>query len=102
MDDQILIVPEKAKNARDTVLMAVALDTQQWAQETQRDEEGKVHLAKARERTKGYTIFNGMLYFEDRLFVPRSQRKALLGAAHCDVPACHGGTRSTADRLKSH
>lgn len=103
MEGKVLNVRLKAPNGTpEVVARAVAIDSASWAEETANDEEGRCHLGKARARTKGYRILNGLLYFEDRLFVPTGRRQALLEASHADPPACHGGVRATAGRLAAY
>lgn len=79
--------------------ITVALDDQEWKDLTEADPEAKNHLEKARIRVKGYKIYGGLLYFENRLFVPSPKRADLLAEAHSDYPDSHGGLRATLERL---
>lgn len=54
LDSKVLLVLKSMVNPRDNVNLAVAIDTKAWAEETQADAEGTLHLAKAKGRTKGY------------------------------------------------
>lgn len=54
--------------------IAIALNEPEWKRLTAEDAEAQTHLEKARQRAKGYRILRGLLYYEDRLYVPSSKR----------------------------
>lgn len=86
-----------------TPLTVAALQIQpdaEWRKASELDSDAITHWAKARSRAKGYKIYGGCLYLENRLYVPASKREELLRAAHDEEPSCHGGSRATAERLK--
>lgn len=75
------------------------IDPQEWKRATQADEKAQIHYAKARQRQKGYKIHQGCLYYENRLYAPKSIRQELIGHFHADEPSCHGGVRATLERM---
>lgn len=56
------------------VAVIVPLNDSVWKQEQEEDEEAEEHWRKARTMEKMYKIFNGLLYFERRLYVPSRRR----------------------------
>lgn len=82
------------------IAIANPIDAREWKQLIEQDEEAKPHIEKAKKRVKGYNLYNGLLYFEKRLFVPKPKRSAILRETHADPPANHAGVRATLEQMK--
>lgn len=105
LDDKVLAaLSAAAAHEGQPVIISVATprDLNRWQQLLRTDEEAQPHLARARERKKGYKIFNNLLYYEDRLYVPKALRQRVFEEGHDDCPANHGGVRETLNRLKTY
>lgn len=103
LEDKVFSALELSRAIREEVVARVVpTNPSNFARDSEQDDEGKEHYAKARQRKKGYKIFQGLLYYEDRLFVPMKHRKDLITECHSDASAGHGGIRATVDRLKEY
>lgn len=98
VQDKVLLTFETVS----PVGMVVPIDIQKWKGLSQTDPEAQPHYAKAKARDKGYRTLNGLLYYEDRLFVPSELRKEVLSEAHEEPPSGHGGVRATLQRLSRY
>lgn len=78
-----------------SINLIVPLDAARWKRLLQQDEVAKTHFEKARKRQRGYKILNGLLYYEDRLLVPKELQRSILAECHDDFPSGHGGHRDT-------
>lgn len=84
------------------VAVTLPLDPRDWRVALESDVEAQEHLDNAKKRKKGYKIFQGALYYENRLYVPKSKRHEILTECHQAPPAAHGGVRVTAMHAKSY
>lgn len=95
IDEKILIVtPHHA-----AINVVTPLDIPRWKKLTEEDEQAAEHLLKARARCEGYKLTHGLLYYENKLYVPGAMRNELISEKHEDIPACHGGVRATFNRM---
>lgn len=70
LEDKVLVtLPYKQ-----SVNIVTPLDVNNWKLLSEADEQAKDHYIKARARAKGYKLTHGLLYYEDKLFVPQSLR----------------------------
>lgn len=107
-DDQYLeskvlsILSRKTPIVPSSCCIVIPLNRPDWKRESETDSEGSKHFKKARNREKGYKIINGLLYYENRLFVPKTFRQKCMLEAHNEIPAAHGGIKATLYRLKDY
>lgn len=72
-------------------------DTPVWKQHLQSDD----MLTKAHQGKNGLTVVDGMVYKDNKLYVPPPLRAEALTEALNSVEACHGGDNATTHRLKA-
>lgn len=75
----------------------VPVDTDQWDQSYE-DEESKEIIAKAVRKEENLDVKDGLIFKDDKLFVPFAKRKDVLKAAHADSSG-HGGIKVTMAKL---
>lgn len=78
---------------------ATPVNRNEWREIQNTDEEAKKFATKAKHRRDGYKYVEGLLYKNNRLYVPELKRKSLLEASHNSPIAAHGGIKATLSRL---
>lgn len=102
LDDRIIANLQTVEEQRAVeVAVVTPIDHSIWKALLSQDEEAKPHLERARQRKKGYKIYDGCLYYENKIYVPKAKRQEILAEQHADDPACHGGIRATLERMAS-
>lgn len=91
IEDKILTNSPLVKSINIVTPTDVAL----WKSLSEQDPEAETHYAKARSRAKGYKLANSLLYYEDKLFVPKELRQEISAQAHQG----HRGMRQTINKL---
>lgn len=81
-----------------SVSIVVPTNIDHWKNLSLNDNEAKIHFEKAKSRVKGYRLTNGLVYYEDKLFVPKPLRGDILHEAHLG----HGGIRATFNKLNHY
>ena len=100
LDDKVIAATRAHHTSDDKpCAMVMPQDAREWRTLSENDQEAVPHFEKARKRVKGYKIFNGSLYLENRLYVPNAKRMEILAEGHADGPSGHGGVRATLERL---
>lgn len=98
LEEKVLVCIPRIENS----CVVLPLDIKKWKEASEADEEAKNHYVKARARQKGYKTMHGLLYYEDKLFVPPLFRKDILIEAHDENPSSHGGVKETLQRLSNY
>jgi hypothetical protein len=77
-------------------------DEKSWVLDYEDNEEAQKLLDKARFATDGYKTINGVLYKNQKLYVPEQRREEILKQAHGSHLGGHGGVRVTKNKLMNY
>lgn len=102
LDDKLMLIVQSERPVQHMCALAVPLEHKEWRAECEEDAEAIPHYQAARARKKGYKIINGLLYRQDKLYVPPSRRMALMAEAQNGIAAGHPGIRGTIANLKQY
>lgn len=101
LSDRVLSVKERPLDSSIAAILQ-PIDIDRWRHLTREDEEAKRYIEFVRKRMKGYNLYSGLLYWDQRLYVPKDLRSEIMAENHDDSQAGHGGRRDTIDRLKQY
>lgn len=77
---------------------AVPIDVDDWLNAYETDEDN-LFMAKAEEGEDNLCIRNGLVYLDNKLYVPESKRSLILNESHDSNLAAHDGIEGTTQRL---
>lgn len=93
--------PDRLDDVIIYVFMLLPTNTSEWIDAYSNSVEAQALLQKAEKDEDNIRTIDGVLYHDNKLYVPSSLRKAIIEKSHDDLMAGHGGQRATISRVQS-
>lgn len=84
------------------IFILLPVDTNEWLDAYANSVEAQALLQKAENNEDEVTTIDGILYKENKIYLPTNMRSAILRKNHDDLMAGHGGRKATLERLQTN
>lgn len=97
-------VNDENDNHLDKVVYAIfsPRDNRSWVRSYEKDDESKLIYEQAKSNSNSYKLVNNIIYYGNKLFVPKDKRNEIMAEGHDNNTSGHGGILATQKRLESY